>query len=551
MSYAGKTVLIPFGQGGFVGEENHDVIPVTHLIQARNVRYDGNIVRKAGGFSKYDANAVTGTPNCIGGFDWWPTISLQKQITVWANGKIYKDASGDVDGVELGTGFTFTEPVVMLAAGQEYPGNNRKLIIFNKGNKPQVLNANGTAVANIAYPSTDWATTNQPGAGIIHDNRVAAWGVNSAPHSVYFSALDNHENFLYSDPADSTSYPLPIFDIAPGEGEYINACYSLGTTKLFVFKYPFGIYAIDTESITDIIAPVTTIRKDIGCAGPNAITKVGGLGTWFIGTDGHVYSLDIISDPNAEPRNACITRSARLQQWVKENVLPSRLKHSQLIYDTNRGEVWATYTKLTGTLNDIALVFDVNDPDNVKISEDYRSSSLALYNAMWISKSSTTFQDLFTAGQGGFVYKTSQSTRSVGTTGYEATFRIPSTDFSYVSPELGEVDKRFDWLELRLKATGSAAIYVDTYIDDVYYNTYTVVSGASGSPLDDSGYGLTPNSGKSDFTLGFDGYTRRKFKIGGLGRKFGIRIYNSIASADFGIVSAVVSFDLLGSGAEM
>lgn len=550
MSYAGKSILIPFGQGGYVGEENQDVIPVTNLVEAKNVRFDGNIMRKAGGFSLFNANAVAATPNALAGIDWWPTTSIQKQVTVWSNGKIYKEVSGDLDSVELGTGFTFTEPVVMLPCGQEYPGNNRKLVIFHKGIKPQVLNANGTAVANIAFPSVDWTGAHQPGAGIIHDNRVVAWGVDTAPHTIYFSALDDHENFLATDSSNSSSYPLPVFDIAPGEGEYINSCYSLGTTRLFVFKYPQGIYYIDTDNITDIFASVTTARRDIGIAGPNAICKIGQLGTWFIGTDGHVYSLDSIMNPDAELRNSCITRSFRLIQWIKDNVLPSRLKFSQLVYDTNRGEVWATYTRPGGTLNDIALVFDVNDPQNIKISTDYRDGT-QYYNALWLAKNSTTYYDLLLAGVGGKVYVGNQVTRTIASsTGYEGSGKIPSTDFSYLDPSYGNLDKRFDWLELRLKATGSASILVDTYIDDTYYQTYTFVSGSSGSPLDDTGYGLAPNSGKSDFVLASDGFVRRKMKIGGLGRKFAARVYNSGSGADFGVVSMVLSFDLLGSGAE-
>ena len=547
--YQGKTASYHLGQGGFNGSDNIDLIPPYDLREASNVRYDGNVIRKAGGLTLYDSNAISGTPTCLSGIDWWPTTSIQKQVTAWTNGKVYKEVSGDLDSVELGTGFTFTQPVHLVPCGQEIPSNNRKLLLFSQGINPQILNANGTSLSALTYLNADWTGINMPGAAIMHDNRVVAFLNPSSPHSIYFSALDDHTNFLASDPLNASSYPLPAFDIQPGEGEYINALHSIGNTRLYVFKYPTGLYYIDTDNMTSFVAPVTTVRKDIGIAGAKAVTKAGDLGTWFIGSDGHVYSLEAVSDPNIDPKAACLTRAKWLNRWIKENVLPSRLQHAILIHDSNRGEVWAIYTKIGSSYNNIALVFDINDPMNVKISVEERGT---YFNAAWLTKESAQYRELYVGGTGGVIYKANQSSRKIGTaTGYLARFRTPDSDLSWVDPQLALVDKRYDFLEIRALTTGTGPIAVDLFIDNALYNTYNFDFSSTGSPLDDITYGLTPNTVKSPFTLAGDGYSRQRLKIGGYGRRISFRVYNSASNEDFGVSSMILYFDTLGSGGEI
>ena len=555
MSYKGQVATIPLGSGGFTGEQNADNISITDVILAKNVRFDGNIIRKVGGLALYDANAVALTnANCLAGIDYWPSITIQKQITVWSpsnsNVHVFKDAGGDVDGVNIANAITITDPVILLPCGQEYVGNNRKLLLFSKGITPMVLNANaatmGAFVNSTAtgWLSVDWSGANMPAAATMHDSRVVAWGNNNSPHTLYFSALDDHTNFSYTDPGVSTSYPLPIFDINPGEGEYINAAHSLGNTRLYVFKYPVGIYYIDTDSLTSLVAPVTTVRKDIGVASAKGICKAGDLGTLFIGHDGHIYSLDVINDPDAEPRNACLTKFKRLTKWLKDNINFSRLKWSQLLYDSVRGEVIATYSKSSSTVNDLSLVIDINDPDNLRFSYEDRGQFL---NALWFVKdSSTSYFDLYQAGVGGLVYKANQSNRRIGSaTAYAAEFKIPSTDFRWLDARFAQVDKRLDFAEVRMLNSGNYDLSMDLYIDDVYYNTYTFNQGSAGSVLD--GADLLD----STFVLSSEGFLRRKAKIGGFGRRVSATLYNSGVNQDFGVATLIFYFDTLGSGGEI
>jgi len=540
MAYKGYAATITAGLGGYNGSQNYDRIPITDLLQAENIRYDGDAWRKAPGMAKFDANAVVANATCSEGIDFWYNTATQNIITAWigsnaASNAVFKEVAGNLDSVTLLNNTSFTEPITFLECGQEWVNNPRKLLMFHKGIVPYVYDANSNANAMIAMTnvSADWTTAQYPAAAIMHDQRVVAWGAANAPHNLYFSTLNDHTDF-------ATGLP-PVYSIMPGEGEYIVACHSLvSTTRLYVFKYPTGIYYIDTADINSWILPVTTVRKDIGMAGPHAITKVGSLGTWFIGSDGHVYSLEAVQNPDIDPKDASITAQLNLSDWIRDNVNPNRLKFARIIYDPNRKEVWAMYSETGTTINGLCLVFDISKPGNVKISTDTRGN---YFNAAFLHKeATTTFRQLYTGGTGGFVYKHNQPTRLLGASAYQGTFRTPDTDFSWLSANLAEVSKRFDWLEFIFQSTGDYPLYVETYIDGEYYNTYTITLGAAQTGLD--AFVLDTSQ------LATSGLIRGKVKIGGMGKRFGVRCYNNGASQDFNIARILVYFVPLGQGGE-
>lgn len=537
MSYAGRTATIVAGQGGFNGAENIDSVPITDLIDATNIRYDGDAWRKVGGLTALDANAV-GNVLCLGGHDWWPNTSAQRQITAWNSGVVYKELSGNMDAVELVNSLSLnTSPSIFVDAGREIVGNPRKLIMFSQGQIPQVLNADANVMANIANPSIDWSGSLQPSGAIMHDGRLVAW----MQDNIYFSALNDHENFLRYDPADSASDPMPSFTIAAGQGDEIRACYSLGTTRLYIFKYPIGIYFIDTTYVTSYFMPVTTVRDDIGIAGTGAITKVGSLGTWFIGSDGHIYSLNLIENPDVDAKDASITSQLNLNKFIKDNINPSRLKWARLNYDPIRKEVVAAYTETGDTSNNLLIVIDIRDPSRPKISLDNRGT---YYNAMWRARDTVSqFLGLHTAGTAGLVYKMNQSARAVSAAGYIGTLRIVDTDFSWYDPNIARLQKRFDFIELNYTTTGPYPLYIDTFIDGQYYQTYSATQLNSGGLLGSFVLGTD--------VLGGTGLAKLKLKIGGIGTRFGFRLRNDDVNEDFNVSKAVVSFDVLGATGEV
>jgi hypothetical protein len=570
MAYNGYIAPFVAGRGGLNGAENKELIPYSDLIIAKNIRYDGDAWRKAGGMVPFDANAV---PNatCIAGIDFHINASAQKQVTAWqrtvnANTvyTVYKEVGGDVDNVMLlNVTDALTEPIVFVECGQEYVNNAKKLLMFCKNVVPYCLTGDGTtmnALTNVQC-SVDWSSTDQPAAGIVHDHRVYAWGNKNAPHAIYVSNLDDHTNF-YAE-TGNTGYPPPTFDVVPGKGDGIVACHSIGTTRLFVFKAPVGIYYLDTDNITSYYLPTTTVREDIGMAGPLGITKVGSLGTWFIGSDAHIYSLESISNPDVDLKDASITGQMNMTQWLEENVNPTYLKHAKLIYNPKRKEVLAYYTGGSGTINNIGLVIDVRNPQMPRIATEERGT---YFQAAWNYRpiAQNVYSLVLSGGSDGYVYKLDQDSRIRvnTTTGYGASLRTPDTDFSWVSPELENRDKRFDYFEVVMTSKGAHNLYITLYIDGEYHSgPYAVDCGGTGGLLAGgsamtntivtTGYGLTPVTTKTAFTFAASGLIRRKIKIGGIGRRLGFMLHNNEATQDFDIAKVLVSFQVLGTGGEV
>ncbi|MFQ5459389.1 MAG: hypothetical protein ACE5EL_01205, partial [Anaerolineae bacterium] len=166
------------------------------------------------GTSSSGSTATGGAPKVTALIDWWPTETTQRIVVATADGKLFKD-SGDDFGTSLKTGLGTNKVSVLVAAGAEASGNNRKLFHFNGNDVVQVLSADGVATTDLTTPPTDWSGGNQPRSGTIHKNRLWGWGNANDPHRVYYSLAADHEDFTTSDAGSISVYP--------GEGQYIIA----------------------------------------------------------------------------------------------------------------------------------------------------------------------------------------------------------------------------------------------------------------------------------------------------------------------------------------
>ena len=128
---------IPTGQLGLNGSLNESNISPGSLTIANAVSYaEGGFV-KEGGSSKYNSTAVSGSVDIVGGFDWHPTDSTQRQIIGADDGRVLR-ATGSATGVFTAMATLTTAPsqVIFVAGGAEKLGNNRQLYIFNGKNSP-------------------------------------------------------------------------------------------------------------------------------------------------------------------------------------------------------------------------------------------------------------------------------------------------------------------------------------------------------------------------------------------------------------------------------
>lgn len=537
MAYNGITAEFPCGQGGFNSNQNNYIIPVNQLVRARNIRFDGYTWRKVGGLGYFDVNAISGTPTAYGGTEYRVDDSTVRQVTAWSNGKIYKEVAGDIDSVEIETGLTLTHPVIFIEGGQIQPGEAKKLFVFTRGTEPQYIDGDGSALTSFTGLSLDWDPV-FPGAAIYHDSRLLAFDHTSFPHNFYASSIGDQSEFRVVD-TNNTSTGARIFTVAPGKSDRIAAMYSLVPTVLYIFKYPRGIYKLDTTDWTNSYIPTDVVRDDVGMAGPLGVTKVGN-DVWFIGSNGRIYSLAAL-EASQDPKDADISAKLQITEYIKENVDLSRLQWSRLIYNEYRRELWYTFTSKTGDTNDSVLVLDLDDINNIRAATDDRG---AFFNAVWPRIQSDGAVELLCAGEGGLVYRADRSNRAIGTnTAYTGEFWYPDTDLGYVSPALSSVQKRFDMVEFTVVPTGDYDLTVEIYVDGESYKTVTVNLGSGTSVFDESVFDTAVFGGQRTF--------KHRVTIGAVGTYISFRCYNSALNEDFNLANIKLFCRPLGNTYEI
>jgi len=524
MPYKGYIADFPVGQGGLNTDDNYFNIPITDLVTANNIRYDGKLWIRSPGLSVHStSNIVNAT--CLAGIDWWPDASSQSQVTVWTDGTIYAEAGGAVDATELENSHTFTDTVSIVEGGAIGATVERELYFFGKGNSPVKLVGSNAAVEAITAEADDW-TTDKPSGATYHDARIYAWGVEEAPHNFYISSLNDHGDFSFTGGGRA-------FEIAPGQGHRISSMFSFAPYTLFAFKYPRGIYEIDTSNVTGFYMPISLLRNDIGSNSPNGVIKVGN-DVWFISEMGRLYSLTALAQ-GVDPRDADITAALGLERFLSENLKISRLPHAKLVYDATRKELWYIFTSKAGTVNDMALIFDFSDPQQVKVSVDNRAGYLT---QVWNYIVSDDLPTLLTAGENGIIYRADKNSPSIGANSdtYLSEFEYPETDFGFVDPSLKAKVKRFDFVELTLLVVGDYQLGCNIIIDQEFNSTKFISLSSDAAVYGTAVYGTDVYSSQI--------YLKKRIPIDAVGTTLGLGFFLNEADRNFKIAAIRVYFSI-------
>lgn len=518
MAYIGHVVEIPIGQGGLTGTKNQALITPDQLIVATNVAFDTGTVKKEGGATKYNSTAITGTPDVIGGYDWWPDTSTQRMIVVTSAGNILKDSGGGTFGTTLASGLTVTDTVPMFVeGGKEAAANNRKLFIFTGQNQVKVLSGDGATVANITTPPADW-TSSFPTCGTNHEGRLWGAGNSNDAHRVYYSTTTNHE--------DLTGAGSGSISIFPGEGEKIVSIVSF-KGLLVVWKFPLGVYYVDTTDPSTANWKVKKLSSGTGGVSPLGFVIVDD-DIIFIDASGNFQLLSTVTEFGDMSSNNLSTR-AQMNTFVRDNINFSGLGKCRAVFYGFKREVHFALYGSGGTNNNRRIVLDLNAR-----APRFRFSDRDVNHTLWLRKDTDNVPKLLMGSTGGFVYKLDQTTTAKDGTGYNSSFQSSHIDFSHIDPILATKQKNGQFLELVVEPTGNWNLAVDIYWDNTYTQTVYFNMGTGGAALGSFTLGTD--------ALGGDAVLNRKQRITGSGRRLSIACSNNGANEGFSVARFYVHF---------
>jgi hypothetical protein len=511
---------IPLVTRGLFGTKNYNEVPIDALIDADGLTFEDGNLRKEGGATLYNSSAITGTPSILGGWDWNHNGATQRMIVAADDGKLYKDSGAGTFPVTLKSGLTVTINTVpvFVEAGKEAAANDRKLFIFTASNQVQVLAADGATTADVSTPPADWGS-NYPLFGLNHEGRVWGGGNSNDPHRLYYSTTVDHEDF--------TGEGSGTISIFPGEGEtLVNAISFKG--YIVCFKYPRGIYIVDTRPPSFFDWTVWRYSGSVGAAWTGTIT---------------VIENDLVfMDPNADVRTISsvddfsnigtfsLSDISKMDDWFRDNIDFSKRKQWRCVNYTLKREVHFAMTGLDTTDNNYRVVFDIF---NTKVPR-FRYSTRDTPVSMWIRTVSGK-PTLVMGEDDGFIYTLDNSTRSKNGTSYNGIFQTPHLDMSHLDPLLATKRKNFHFLEIIAEPTGNYNLNCDIYHDNVMKQSVSFNLG--------SGVGSTLGT----FVLGTDALGAstilvRKKRLTGGGRRISIRGSNSAAAEDFAIARMYLHF---------
>lgn len=520
MAYIGQVVEIPM-QGGLTGTKNQALIEPNQLLQALNVSFETGAVSKEGGASRYNATPITGFPTVVGGWDWWPTTTVQRMIVVLSNGSILKDSGTGTFPATLRSGLSFIGSVpTFTEGGKEVAANDRKLFIFTGTTAVQVLSGDGATTTDLATPPADWSAANQPVTGAIHEARLWAAGNLNDPHRVYYSTTASHEDFT-----GAGSGTISVF---PGEGEKIVGVMSF-KGLLVVWKYPKGIYYIDTTDPDVANWKVRVITRGTGGVSP--------LGQVIIDND--VLYLDAqgnfqLLSATQEFGNMAVNNLSQRYQintFLRDNTNISQLRQTRAIYYGHKREAHFVLSALGSLTNNRRMVVDFN----AEVPR-FRFSDRDSNETIWLRQDITDVQQPVIGDATGTVWLIDRSTRSKDGGGYAGLFQTAQLDFSHVDLKLGIRRKNGQFLELVAEPKGNWNLSVEVQWDGITTQTVQFNMGSAGAAI--GAFVLDTDA------LGNDTLINRKRRITGGGRRFSLIARSAGDSEDFSISRFFLHFAL-------
>ena len=494
---------------------------VDQLIVANGIDMSEGLIRGEGGADLYTSGDIGSSIRILGGFDYSPDPSTQRNVIAVSSGDVLMDSGGGTFPTILDVNRNTTARVWFSQAGIEASGRPVKLFAANGSDAVLVTSGDNTSTGDLGTPPADWSGTNQPLALVPHNGRMIGFGNLNDPHRIYISDPSNHEVFT-----SANSVNISVF---PGEGNRIVAGMSF-KGRFFIFKEPAGIYWLDDSDTTISNWFIKKLNDRIGTISQHTVTLIDDDILFMTGEGG----IHLLSAVNAlgDVQDSDILVPDEMNQWVRDNVCFVCIEKSSLIYYPNRKQAIAYVPLGTATEPTGKIIIDFNQ----NIPRIYTSERDTAVSA-WLYRDQNGIPMPMIGDGEGQVWSLDQEARSKEGSGYTREFQTAHTDFSYIDQSLENKRKNFDFLELTFQQVGGWNTPVEIYLDGILTETLSFPMSLGQSEL-------------GSFVLGTDALiglstappTVRRRRMRGSGKWLSIRPISTSDSQEFQLSEAHAYF---------
>jgi hypothetical protein len=296
---------------------------------------------------------------------------------------------------------------------------------------------------------------------------------------------------------------------------------------LIVFKYPKGIFIIDTSQINPVNWRYDPQSWAVGCSGPYGPVAIPN-DVLFPDAIGHFHVLSRTGvERDAESSNIF---SPKMEEWQRAQISPSRMPFAHLIYYDDKRMAYAAVSGLGSIKNDRRVTIDFNNPP---VGPRFMYSDRDVVQSLVMRKIGGIDRP-YSGDDVGKVWRMDESTRSKDGAGYIGVFQTDHSDLAEIVPEWKARTKSFDFLEFEFESVGNYNLSVNIYIDGVLKTVTPLAFSMSGVGVPLGSFVLDVDR------LGVTARSRRKRRLGFHGTRISIEGFNSGPGETFRITEALV-----------
>lgn len=523
MAYKGVTAPLPVGLQGFSGSKNPSQMVPGHLAYVDGLDYEGDLLRKEGGAMMLNMSMLGAA--VISGIHWMPSSTDHFEVVFLNNGTVKRDVEmAGTFAVTLASGLNTVRdpPPFFVPAGGESVGSPRRLFLFSATNQVRYLNDTDVTMSVIGSPAADWASS-FPFFGIQHAGRLWAGGNGNDQHRIYYSTTSDHRNFT-----GAGSGSLAIF---PADGSGLVGGISF-RGLLILFKWPTGIFIVDTTDPTPANWSVQKLSGAVGGINPHTIIHIEN-DVLYMDHNGGIHVLSATA-AFGDLETSDVGRPARLSKFMKDNINLSAITRAAAVWYPFRQQAWFSLPGTGSTDNNVRVIMDFQ---NIKLGPRFLISRRDTALSMWLGMGMEGVFKPSTGDPGGVVWLMDQEDRTKDGMAYPMRFETANTDLSFLDPSLATKMKAGQFLEIVSEPVGDWDMTVEVYWDDVLSDTLSFDMGGGAATLD--------NFTLDTDALGSNVVRNQRRRISGSGRRLKLICYNEGAGQDVAIAEFLLGFGVM------